>query len=105
MLGRVLLIVFPLFAVVAVGFLYGRPHRPDMTAATKLNMDLLVPALIFGALSLQGRRPGCLWRAGRRRGAAGDRVRADWLAGVELRTFLRPMRFVSSGNMGIPLLM
>ncbi len=34
-----------------MGFLYARRHRPDMTAVTKLNIDLFVPVLVFSALS------------------------------------------------------
>jgi len=108
-LERILLIVVPLFAVVAVGFLYARRDRPDMGAATQINMAVFVPALVFSALAskdaeLDAYGPLALaglllvlgsglaaWPIGRAAGVAG-------------RTFVPPMMFVNSGNMGIPLL-
>lgn len=109
MLERILTIVLPLFAVVAVGFLYARRHRPDMGAATALNMDVFVPALVFSALASKDADLG----------AYGPLALAGLLlvlgsgllawpiaraAGVAARTFVPPMMFVNSGNMGIPLL-
>jgi malate permease and related proteins len=109
MLERILTIVLPLFAVVAVGFLYARRHRPDMGAATALNMDVFVPALVFSALASKDADLGAYgplalaglllvlgsgllaWPIGR-------------AAGVAARTWVPPMMFVNSGNMGIPLL-
>lgn len=44
-------IILPLVAVVVVGFLYGRHHRPDMLAANQLNMHVFLPALIFSAMA------------------------------------------------------
>jgi predicted permease len=98
-----------LFAVVAVGFLYARRHRPDMRAANALNMDVFVPALVFSALASKGADLGAYgllavagvvlvlgsgliaWPIARR-------------SGIAVRTFVLPMMFVNSGNMGIPLL-
>jgi predicted permease len=106
---RILLIVLPLFAVVAVGFVYARRHRPDMGAATALNMDVFVPALVFSALAsrdadLAAHAPlalaGLLLVLGSGL-LAWPIARA---AGVAVRTFAPPMMFVNSGNMGIPLL-
>ncbi|MCU0833124.1 MAG: AEC family transporter [Chromatiaceae bacterium] len=109
MVERILLIVLPLFAVVAVGFVYARRHRPDMGAATALNMDVFVPALVFSALAsrdadLAAHAPlalaGLLLVLGSGL-LAWPIARA---AGVAVRTFAPPMMFVNSGNMGIPLL-
>lgn len=109
MLERILLIVLPLFAVVAVGFLYARRHRPDMGAATALNMDVFVPALVFSALASKDAdlaAYGPLALAGLLL-VLGSGLLA-WpiarAAGVAVRTFVPPMMFVNSGNMGIPLL-
>lgn len=109
MLERILNIVFPLFAVVAVGFLYARRHRPDMRAATSLNMDVFVPALVFSALASRDADLGAygpLALAGLAL-VLGSGLLA-WpiarAAGVAVRTFVPPMMFVNSGNMGIPLL-
>ncbi len=109
MLERILTIVLPLFAVVAVGFLYARRHRPDMGAATAVNMDVFVPALVFSALASKDVDLGAygpLAVAGVLL-VLGSGLLA-WpvarVAGVAARTFVPPMMFVNSGNMGIPLL-
>lgn len=109
MVERILLIVLPLFAVVAVGFVYARRHRPDMGAATALNMDVFVPALVFSALASRDAdlaAHGPLALAGLLL-VLGSGLLA-WpiarAAGVSVRTFAPPMMFVNSGNMGIPLL-
>lgn len=109
MVERILLIVLPLFAVVAVGFVYARRHRPDMGAATALNMDVFVPALVFSALAS---KDAALADHGRLAFAGLLLVLGSGLvawpiaraAGLSVRTFAPPMMFVNSGNMGIPLL-
>lgn len=109
MIERILTIVLPLFAVVAVGFLYARRQRPDMGAATALNMDVFVPALVFSALASKDvdlAAYGPLALAGLLL-VLGSGLLAWPLAraaGVANRTFVPPMMFVNSGNMGIPLL-
>jgi predicted permease len=108
-LDRILLIVFPLFAVVAVGFLYARRHRPDMSAATQINMGVFVPALVFSALSTRGGDLGdyaVLTVAGIALVLGSGLVALPLarLLRIQARTFVPPMMFVNSGNMGIPLL-
>jgi len=108
MLLHVLGVVFPIFAIVALGFLYGRRRRPDMVAANRLNLEVFTPALIlsvlagkdfqlgeFQALALAGvvvvLGSGLLaWPVAR-------------LLGYAPRTFVPPMMFTNSGNMGLPL--
>jgi len=51
MLWQLISIVFPIFAIVLLGFLYARKHSPDMAAANKLNIDIFVPALVFDVLT------------------------------------------------------
>ena len=101
-------IVFPIFSIVLVGFLYARRHAPDMAAANKLNIDVFAPALIFHVLS----------------GKDFHLVEFQWLAvgaavvvlgsgliawpvarllGYQVKTFVPPMMFSNSGNMGLPL--
>ena len=108
MLLRVFSIIFPVFAIAALGFWYGRRKRPDMALANQLNMDLFVPALVFAALSSKDfalSAYGTLALAG----AAvilGSGLLAwpvsRWL-GADYRTFVPPMMFNNSGNMGLPL--
>lgn len=110
MLLQIVSIVFPIFAVIAVGYVYGRHHRPDMIATNQVNMDIFVPALIFSAL------------AGRRFAFADVQMIAlggalivlgsgllGWplarLLGYAPKTLLPPMMFKNAGNMGLPLLL
>lgn len=48
---RIVAILFPVFALVAVGYFYGRKHSSDMTVANRLNMHVFTPALIFAGMS------------------------------------------------------
>ena len=57
MLLRIVSILFPLFAIVAVGYVVGKRARPDLSHANKLNMDVFVPALVFAALASKPFRP------------------------------------------------
>lgn len=108
MILRILAIVFPVFAIAAIGYAYGRKRRPELTVANRLNMDVFIPALVFGALAAKSFQPaqyqllavaGLLTVIGS--GLAG------WLAarllGVAPRTFAPPIMFNNSGNLGLPL--
>ena len=101
-------IVFPIFAIVLLGYLYARRHGPDMASANRLNLDIFTPALIFSVLSGEGFE---LSRYAELAGAAllvvlGSGVVA-WpfarLLGYQSKMFLPPMMFNNSGNMGLPL--
>ena len=101
-------IVFPIFAIVLLGYLYARRHGPVMASANRLNLDIFTPALIFSVLSGEGFE---LSRYAELAGAAllvvlGSGVVA-WpfarLFGYQSKMFLPPMMFNNSGNMGLPL--
>lgn len=106
---RIVAIVFPIFAVVGAGYIYGRYRRPDMTFANQLNMDVFVPALVFFALAS---RPfdvdtyGMLGLAGLVvvLGSGALAVPMARLLKVPGNTFVPPMMFTNSGNMGLPLM-
>lgn len=108
MILKIISIIFPVFAIAGVGYLYGRYRRPDMALVNRLNMDLFVPALVFAALA----------------GKSFDITRYTELAlagvviilgsgllvwpfarllKVDVKTFIPPMMFNNSGNMGLPL--
>lgn len=48
---RIVAILFPMFALSALGYFYSRRHPSDMSVANRLNMDVFVAALIFSGLS------------------------------------------------------
>ncbi|MCQ3924822.1 MAG: AEC family transporter [Rhodocyclaceae bacterium] len=108
MLLRIVSIVFPLFAIVAAGWLYGRRHKPDMALANQLNMDVFVPALVFAALTgksfdLLGYQALALGGIAVVLGSGLAAWPLARLLRVDAKTFLPPMMFNNSGNMGLPL--
>ena len=110
MLVKILSIVFPIFAIVVVGYVYGLRHKPDMQAATKINMDLFVPALVLWALASKDFQLARYSQLALAASAVvlGSGVLA-WpvarLLRVQVNTFVPPMMFNNSGNMGIPLIL
>lgn len=108
MFERILAIVFPVYAIVAAGFLYGRWHKPDMRFANQLNMDIFVPALVFAALA--SKSFDILKHIELGLGALAVVLGSGLLAWpvakalkVPVNTFVPPMMFTNSGNMGLPL--
>ena len=105
---RLFNIVFPIFSIVAVGYLYSRWRRPDMTAANQINMTILLPALIFNILSAKDFHLG---EYGQLALGAAAVVLGSGLLGtlvakaahISTKTFVPPMMFTNSGNMGLPL--
>jgi len=108
MLLRIIAIIFPIFAIVAAGYAYARVKKPDMAFANQLNMDIFVPALVFAALASKsfdiGQNLPLLL------GATAVVLGTGLLAwpvarmmGVATNTFVPPMMFKNSGNMGLPL--
>lgn len=108
MLLRIVSIIFPLFAIVLAGWLYGRAKRPDMSFANEINMDVFVPALVFATLASKSFDLGQYQALalGALAVVLGSGLLAWPLArllGVEAKTFVPPMMFNNSGNMGLPL--
>jgi predicted permease len=114
LLLRIVAIVFPIFGIVVAGFAYARWKRAhggvDMAFANQLNMDVFVPALVFAALASKSFEITLYWKLA---AAAvivvlGSGLLA-WPIARALReapnTFLPPMMFTNSGNMGLPLML
>jgi len=109
MLIRIIAIIFPIFAIVAVGYAYARVKKPDMAFANQLNMDIFVPALVFAALANKSFDLMSNWKL-----ALGGTIIVlgsgllAWpvakLMKVPANTLLPPMMFNNSGNMGLPLM-
>ena len=108
MLLRIVSIIFPLFAIVLAGWLYGRVRRPDMSFANQINMDVFVPALVFATLAgksfdLANYQPLALGAVIVVLGSGLLAWPLARLMKVEAKTFVPPMMFNNSGNMGLPL--
>ena len=108
MVLRLISILFPVFALVALGYFYGRKHESDMTVANRLNMHVFTPALIFAGLSTKSfdlATYGLL--------AFGMLVMVlgcgavAWVlaraANTRLSTLALPLMFNNGANLGIPL--
>jgi hypothetical protein len=105
---RLFAIIFPVFAIVAVGYLYSRWRQPDMTAANHINMTVLLPALIFHVLSgkdFQLAEYGWLALGGIAvvLGSGLLALLAAKVVRLSIKTFVPPMMFTNSGNIGLPL--
>ena len=104
---RVSNVLVPVFALVAVGFLYARRYSADMRIANELNMRLFVPALVFDSLTQNSFDiAGYPWLL-----LAGALVvigsgllawPAARLGKQPIASFVPPMMFNNCGNMGLP---
>lgn len=108
LLLRIAQVIVPVFLIVAVGFVYARRVRPDMTWFNRIVLDLLTPLLVYTALAgrqfrLQDHGP--LLLAGALLilacGAAGWALAR--LTGVQARSLVPVVMFNNCGNMGLPL--
>lgn len=102
--------VLPVFLIVALGFAYGRKHHTDIDTANRLNMDIFTPALIFGALSAKGFQLADYQQLALAAvivvlGSALVVLPFLRIIRVSWKTFVPPMMFTNSGNMGIPILL
>ncbi|MBS9403904.1 AEC family transporter [Halomonas sp. TRM85114] len=110
MTAQILATLLPVFLISGCGTLYGHFRTPDIRGMNTLNMELFVPMLVFAVLA-DGQAPLeeyaklalggvvivlgsglVLWPV------------VKWLK-LNPKTFLPPMMFNNSGNMGIPLLL
>ncbi|HEY5717853.1 MAG TPA: AEC family transporter [Motiliproteus sp.] len=109
LIERIFLTVFPLFVIVLTGYLYGRRREADIEFANRANMDLFVPALIFHSLATQAfplsqyqeLALGALIVVLGSGVVCYPIIRALKL---NTQTFLPPMMFSNSGNLGLPLI-
>ena len=108
MLIRIIEILFPLFAIVGLGFFVGRRKKPQLAHANALNMDVFVPALVFAALAGKPFQPESDVRLMLATLALviGSGLAAWALArvtGINGKTLVPPLMFNNSGNLGLPL--
>lgn len=105
---RIISIVFPLFAIAALGYFIGRRSQPDLGYMNKLNMDVFVPALVFAALAAEDFRIGefvPLALAGLVVivGTGAIAFALARASGLASKTLVPPMMFNNCGNLGLPL--
>ncbi|HVF63311.1 MAG TPA: AEC family transporter [Casimicrobiaceae bacterium] len=108
MTSRILGIILPVFAIIALGYLWGRRVKPDMAQVNRISMNVLAPALIFSALSSKSfdLRADALLMLGSLGIVLGSGLLAWPVARLlreDARTFVPPMMFNNCGNMGLPI--
>ena len=105
---RILSIVFPVMAVVLVGWAYAKRRSADMSTANESNMDVFVPALVFSALASRSFDLAGHWAF-----AIGAFVMIvgsglfGWLVArltnIDPRVLVPTAMFNNNGNLGLPL--
>lgn len=108
MLLRIVSILFPLFAITALGFVVARRQRPDLSQANLLNMAVFTPALIFAALAaknvdLRAYAPLAGATLLMVAGSGGLAWVVARTLGMAPKTLVPPMMFNNCGNLGLPL--
>ncbi|MDX5376066.1 MAG: AEC family transporter [Halomonas sp.] len=109
MTAQIIATLLPVFLIAGCGTLYGRFRTPDIRSLNTLNMEIFVPMLVFAVLA--DRQAPLAEYAGLALGAAVVVLGSGLvllplvrILKLEPKTFLPPMMFNNSGNMGIPLL-
>ena len=107
-MDRIVAIILPVFSIIALGWLYGRKVKPDMSMVNRISMNVLAPALIFSALSSKSfdiwdNRLLLLGSVGVVLGSGLLAWPFARLLREDHRTFVPPMMFNNCGNMGLPL--
>jgi len=108
MLVRILGIILPVFSVVALGWLYAARVKPDLGWVNRINIAVLLPALIFSALAskdfeLAANVPLIAGSIGVVLGSGLLAWPFAKLLHQDPRTWVPPMMFNNCGNMGLPL--
>ncbi len=109
MLIQILATLLPVFLIASCGALYGRFRSPDIQGLNTLNMELFVPLLVFGVLAdQQAPLQDYAWLALAAVVVVLGSGLLLWplarLLKLDPKTFLPPMMFNNSGNMGIPVI-
>jgi predicted permease len=109
MFAQILSTLLPVFLIAGCGALYGRFRSPDIRVLNSLNMELFVPMLVFAVLAerkapLQDYADLALAGTVIVLGSGLLLWPLARLLKLDVRTFLPPMMFNNTGNMGLPLM-
>jgi predicted permease len=108
LLARIAQVIVPVFLIVAVGYVYARRAKPEMSGFNRIMLDVLSPAIVYTALAgkeFQWREHVPLLLAGALLILLTGLV--AWLvsraARTQPRTLVPVVMFTNCGNMGLPL--
>ncbi len=108
MIYQIFSIIFPVVAIVLVGYFYATKFQPNMETANTINMNIFLPALMFSVLSKESFHiqnyqllaiSGVIV-------ILGSGILAWIIAkalNINIKTFVPPMMFNNTGNIGLPL--
>ena len=108
LIARVGEVITPVFLIVALGWLYGRRHRLDVSVLNRLVLDVMTPLLVYSALAS---RDFHLAEHGMLLAGGALLIMGSGLGGWLLarltrtspRTLVPVVMFNNCGNMGLPL--
>ncbi len=108
LLLRIFDIVFPIFAIVGLGYAYGKYKHSSMEAVNHMIMDIFVPALVFSKLvqsdfSLGEYLPLAIASIIIMLGSGAVLYPIVRCSSVQAKTFIPPMMFSNAANIGLPL--
>ena len=108
MIYQIFSIIFPVVAIVLVGYFYATKFQPNMETANTINMNIFLPALMFSVLSkesFQIQNYQLLAMSGVIV-IIGSGILA-WIVAkalnINIKAFVPPMMFNNTGNIGLPL--
>jgi hypothetical protein len=105
---RILSIVFPVFAIVLVGWFYGRGRTVEMATANQTNLDIFIPALVFSALAdrsftLGGHQAFAIGAFFMILGCGAIGWLVSRVTGISPKVLVPTSMFNNSANLGLPL--
>ena len=108
LLEKIFLTVFPLLMIVSAGYLYAKRRAVQMDSINAANIDLFIPALLFSVLSAESFDFNqftmlAVVSALIVLGSGIVLLPLFYFSKIQLKTFLPPMMFNNSGNLGLPL--
>ena len=108
LIARIASVIIPVFLIVAIGYAYGRRHRPDMGVFNRIALDVLAPVLVYSALAARDfeiRQHWALLLGGAILILGGGLLAWPLARALHAnpRTLVPVVMFNNSGNMGLPL--
>ena len=108
MIYQIIGIIFPVVAIVLVGYFYASKFQPSMDSANIINLNIFLPALMFSVLSRESFQIQNyqLLAFSSVIIILGSGIIAWIIAKVldiNIKTFVPPMMFNNTGNVGLPI--
>ena len=108
MIYQIFGIIFPVVAIVLVGYFYATKFQPNMETANTINMNIFLPALMFSVLSkesfqIQNYQVLALTWVIVILGSGFIAWIIARVLNINIKTFVPPMMFSNTGNVGLPI--